>query len=270
MFKIIDEPVVPDLGLSYPSLPDARFIEIAIDQPYEVNENYPFLEKKIGFRLLSSLTYLGIFTLVFFLAPLKYGLKIKGRKNLRKHKKILKNGALTVSNHTFHWDFLGVLQAVRYRRLWFPAWKENFGTKDEGLIRLVGGIPVPDSFRAMGKFNEAFNILHAKKKWIHVFPESSNWPYYHMIRPFKKGAFTFAQRYDLPVIPIAYSYRKPKGLLKILLKDTPAITLTMGEPMLINKELSRKDAVIDLRKRCHEKIVELAGITNNSWPCEGD
>ncbi len=264
------EPYIPDLGLQYPDIPDAHFIERVIDKPYEVNENYPFLEKNSIFRAWSALTYLGIFTLVFLIAPVKYGLKIEGRENLKKNKKLLKNGALTVSNHTFKWDFLAVLQAVRYRRLWFPAWKENFGTKDRNLIRLVGGIPVPSSLRAMGKFNEAFDELHAKKKWMHVFPESSNWPYYAPIRPFKKGAFTFAQRYNLPVIPMAFSYRKPEGLLKLILKEKPAITLRVGEPLVIDESLSRKEAILALRKQCHEKIVGLAGIEKNIWPAEGD
>lgn len=266
----MSDPYIPELDLKYPEKPDAHFIERVIENPFEVDENYPFLEKKIIFKLWSALTYLGIFTLVFTLAPFKYGLKIEGRNNLRKHKKLLKNGALTVSNHTFKWDFLSVLMAVRYRRLWFPAWKENLGTKDRNLIRLVGGIPVPSSLRAMGKFNEAFDVLHQKKKWIHVFPESSNWPYYVPIRPFKKGAFTFAQRYNIPVIPMAFSYRKPKGLLKLILKEKPAITLRVGEPLLIDPSLSRKESILAMRKLCHEKVVELAGISNNIWPCEGD
>lgn len=266
----MNEPYIPDLGLLYPDKPDAHFIECKIVEPFVVDETYPFLEKKLLCRLWSTLTYACIFTLVFFIAPIKYGLKIEGRENLRKHKKLLKNGALTVSNHVYRWDFLGVLQAVRYRRLWFPAWKENFGTKDKNLIRLVGGIPIPDTIKAMGKFNEAFDTLHKKKKWIHVFPESSNWPYYVPIRPFKKGAFTIAQRYNLPVIPMAFSYRKPKGLLKLFLKEKPAITLRVGEPLVMDSSLSRKEAVLSMRKLCHQKVLELAGITNNIWPSEGD
>ena len=74
-----------------------------------------------------------------------------------------------------------------------------------------------------------------------------------------------AQKYNLPVIPIAFSYRQPRGKNKI-----PGITLRIGEPVLLDESLGRKDAVIKLRKDCHESIVRLAGITENKYPAEGD
>jgi 1-acyl-sn-glycerol-3-phosphate acyltransferase len=154
------------------------------------------------------------------------------------------------------------------------VWKENLMGPDRHLIRLVGGIPVPDEVHLMRYFNQAFDELHEKRKWIHVFPESSKWDYYQPIRPFKKGMFTLAYRYNLPVIPLAFSYRKPRGLyllLNALLKrNNPLVTLTIGEPILPDPALGRKEAVRKLREDCHRRIVALAGIRDNPFPCEGD
>ena len=87
-----------------------------------------------------------------------------------------------------------------------------------------------------------------------------------------------AHRYNLPVIPIAFSYRKPcfpytlvnwlrslRGKQKL-----PMITLSIGEPLVFDENLSRKEAVQKIRKDCHEAIVRLAGITDNPYPAEGD
>ncbi|MDL2228737.1 1-acyl-sn-glycerol-3-phosphate acyltransferase [Treponema sp. OttesenSCG-928-L16] len=264
------EPYVPDLGIIYPDNPDEHIGELEKVHDIVVDENYPFLDKSPKFRFMSFLVYLGIFTLVFFLNKLRFGLKIEGRDIIRKNRRAFKNGAMTVSNHVLRWDLLCVLQAVRYRRLYFPAWKENLSGKDNFWIRHAGGIPVPTDIHVIRKFNEAFDELHARKKWFHVFPESSNWPYFQPIRPFKKGVFTMAYRYNIPLIPMAFSYRKRAGLFALFNKTYPLITLRIGEPIYPDMKLSRKEAVVLLREECHKRIVELAGIKNNPYPCEGD
>ncbi|MDR3167278.1 MAG: 1-acyl-sn-glycerol-3-phosphate acyltransferase [Treponema sp.] len=263
-------PYVPDLGLVYPAVPDDHMLLNPKEVELVLDEHYPFLDKSLGFKIRSALIYLGIFTLVFFIAPIRFGLRIEGRDKLKKHRALLRKGALTVSNHILRWDFLCILQAVRFRRLYFPAWKENISGPDRNLIRLVGGIPVPTELHVIKYFNLAFDELHAKRKWFHVFPEGSNWPYYQPIRPFKKGMFTMAYKYGIPVIPMAFSYRPARGLFKIFKKNLPLITLRVGEPILPDLSRSRKEAVNLLRKQCHTSILELAGIRDNPWPCEGD
>ncbi|MDR3343304.1 MAG: 1-acyl-sn-glycerol-3-phosphate acyltransferase [Treponema sp.] len=270
MSKNTHEPYIPELGIEYPANPDEHMGPVRYEVELVLNEQYPFLDRSLGFRIKSALLYFGIFTLVFVIAPIRFGLKIEGRRYLKQYRSLLRNGAMTVSNHMLRWDLLCVLQAIRFRRLYFPAWKENLSGPDRGVIRLAGGIPVPTDIHSMKHFNQAFEDLHARKKWIHVFPESSNWFYYQPIRPFKKGMFTLAYKFNIPVIPLAFSYRKPTGLYRLFKKNYPLITLRMGAPLLPDITLPRKEAVNLLREECHRKIVELAGITNNPYPAEGD
>jgi 1-acyl-sn-glycerol-3-phosphate acyltransferase len=271
-------PYKPELGITYPDKLDAHMVEFEILREIKLDENYPFLDKSFRHRFMRGLMHLGIFTLVFFLSPLRFGLKIEGRNILRKHKKLLKNGAMTVSNHMQRWDFLFVLLAVRYRLMYFPVWKEQLNGPDLGFIRLAGGIPVPESIHTIKYFNQAFDEIHAKKKWIHAFPEGSRFDYFLPIRPFKKGVFTMAHRYNLPVLPIAFSYRRPHFPFTLVnlfrkitgRKELPMITARIGEPLLLDENLPRKEAVLKMRKDCHEAIVRLAGISDNPYPAEGD
>ncbi|GHV83970.1 hypothetical protein AGMMS50212_13100 [Spirochaetia bacterium] len=270
--KAAQEPYVPNLGLKFPEKPDEhmnigkKMVDINFDT------NYPYLDESPLFKLWSGFIYFAIFTAVFFVCPIRYGLRIEGRSILKKNKALFKNGAMTVSNHMLRWDFVSILQAVRYRRLYFPAVKEFLLSVDGNIARAAGAIPVPSDIHAMRKFVQAFETLHRRKKWFHVFPEASSWFYYQPIRPFKKGMFSIAHKYNLPVIPMAFSYRPPTGIYRFFKKGYPLITLRIGEPLLYDQSLPRKEAVNLMREQCHKKVVELAGIREgeNIWPCEGD
>jgi len=272
------EPYVPELGIEYPEKPDGHMVPVKIVHEIYLDENYPFYDRSFSFIFMRNLMHLGIYTLVFALSHLRFGIKIEGRDVLRRHKKLLKNGAMTVSNHVHRWDFLFVLQALRYRKMYFPAWKEQFCGKDKDFIRLAGGIPVPESISLMKCFNSAFDKIHENKIWIHAFPESSRFDYFQPIRPFKKGVFTLAQRYNLPVIPLAISYRKPVFPFTIVnflrsvtgKQKLPMITIRIGEPIMFDQNLTRKEAVIKLRRETHEAVARLAGISVNKYPAEGD
>jgi 1-acyl-sn-glycerol-3-phosphate acyltransferase len=276
--EVTMEPYVPQLGIVYPPNPDDHMVAIKILRDVKVDENYPFLDKSFKFRFMRGLMHLGVFVLIFPLSPVRFGLKIEGRKNLRKHKKLLKNGAMTIANHVHRWDFLFMMQALRYRSMYFPVWKEQLNGSDLAFIRAAGGIPVPDELRVIKYFNQAFDEIHARKKWIHAYPESSRFDYFVPIRPFKKGVFTMAHRYNLPVIPIAISYREPRfpytliNAFRSLIgnKKLPMITLRIGEPLLFDESLTRKEAVQKMRKECHAAVARLAGISNNPYPAEGD
>jgi hypothetical protein len=90
-----EKPYVLRLGITYPDVPDTHMIPPKKEIDLVVDENYPFLDKSIGFRIRSALLYLGIFVIVFFISPIRFGLRIEGRKVLKKYRTLLRNGALT-------------------------------------------------------------------------------------------------------------------------------------------------------------------------------
>lgn len=263
---------VPVTNIEYPENPNDFLLDPKIVKQVDIENNYPFLDNSFKHKLLNFLIYTGIFIIVFPIHKIKYGLKIKGRKNITKNKKLFKNGAMTVCNHVYKWDFLAVVQAVRYRRLWYPARPENVMTSDRNLVRGTGGIPIPSTLSGLRGFNQAFDTLHEKKKWIHLFPEACRWDFYQPIRPFKLGAFKMAYKYGIPVIPMVISYREPKGIFKLINKKGPLITLTVGEPIIPKKVdgMTKNEICNDMRKKAHETMVEMAGISQNKWQNNAD
>ena len=256
---------VPQTDSVWPECPDQPLLRPAHLRDVVVDENYPFIDKSFKFFLWRNLIFAGIWLLAFPLQALRYGLKFEGLKNLRASKALFKNGAVTVCNHVYRWDYLAVYQAVK-KRLWFPARAENLMGKDAALIRAVGGIPAAQNFSGTKKFYEAFDWLHKKKKWLHVFPESCRWTWYQPIRPFKRGAFEFAHRYDIPIIPMAIRYRKPDALRRFFGVKHPLVTLVVGQPIMPDAGLSLKQDSMRLLEKCHKRIVEMAGIVQNQWP----
>ena len=271
-------PYVPDLGIVYPEKPDDRMVPVNPIREVTVDENYPFIDKSFKFKISRVWVYVLCHTIIHFLSVLRYGIKVEGRENIRKHKDLFKNGAMTVSNHIQRWDFAFVMYAIRYRLAYYPCYKEHLKGRDAFFIRHAGGIPIPDSIQAMKSFNKAFDEIHQRKIWIHAYPESTRFDFFQPIRPFKKGVFTMAHRYNLPVIPIAFSYRKshfPFTIVNFIRSifgrmQLPLITARVGEPILLDPNLDRKEAVLKLRRECHEAVVRLAGITDNQYPAEGD
>lgn len=270
--KVKEGTFIPDMHFNYPEKADDAFLHPKKVRNLIIDENYPFLDKSFSAKLLRFAVTLGIYTVVHFVSKIRFDLKIEGKQNLKKYKKKLKNGAMTICNHVHRWDFTFVVMATGHKNHFFPAKASNLETKDEKVIRGVGGIPIPSTIKAMHKFNEAFDEIAKNKKWIHFFAESTRWDYYEPIRPFKMGAFKMAYKYKYPIVPLAISYRKPYGIWKLLKVNYPLLTIKIGEPIFTDnpEKLPKNEYCALLRRKTHSKVCELAGIEQNCWEAEGD
>lgn len=265
------EPYVPfsNTELNYPlDEPDKHIIgDDTIPSDTSIDKDYNYVDRSFKFRFISwCLYYLLACIVAFNLETIILGLKINGREYLRKYKKSLKNGAITICNHVLRWDFICILQAIRFERPYVIVWKNLLFGKDSNFVRYVRGIPIPETQSGNMAFMRSLKQLHQEKKWIHVFPEGSNWHFFQPIRPFKPGAFLFAHSFDIPIIPMAISYRKATGIYKLWNKNTPLITLNIGEPIFADKSLNRKASIEKLLQESHKAVCLLAGIKNNPYP----
>ena len=252
------------LNYRYPERCDEHMIEVKRKKEIAFDENYSYMPRGIGYKLLRVLYWLGLTIIIFPLLRLTHGLRIYGKKNLRAHKDVLKNGAVTVSNHVFYWDYLCILKAMRPRLAYFPAWKTNFEGSGGAWIRMSGGIPVPtDNMHAMIKFNRAMEEVIEKGKWLHFFPEGSMWLYYPDVRPLKKAVFHYAVKYDKPVIPITLSFRPRKGITKLFTKK-PMVDLHVGEPIFPDKSLTRLQAERRMHETAYRVMQEMNGIDKDA------
>ena len=250
----------PNLGYNYPERSDEHMLVVPHQVDTHYDENYRYYNKSFWYKLGRCGLWLLLHIAAFPILRLAHGLKIYGRRNIRRNRKLLKHGAVTICNHVFMWDYICVMRAVRPHLEYMIAWKTNFEGPNRNFIKWVGGMPVPTgSLRSMAAYSKAIDSVLDDGKWLHCYPEGSMWYYYPDIRPFKKGVFKYAVKHNKPVIPIGLSFRERKGLYKLFGK-TPCVDMHIGEPVMPNTTLPYNDATIVLTKECYIKVQELVGI----------
>lgn len=249
-----------NLDYKYPDRSDEHMITVKHLRDTNFDEKYNYYDKTLWCKIKRGVLFVCLNLFVFPICTIRYGLKIKGRKNIKKNKKYFKDGAITICNHVLMWDYLCVLKAIRPHLQYHPGWKTNFEGPNGPLIRWVGGIPIPTgNIRAMAKFQRAIGEVLSDNKWLHFFPEGSMWFYYPDIRPLKKAIFKYAVRYNKPIIPMAISFRPRKGIWKLFGKK-PFADLNIGEPLFSDQSLSMNDAIDKLHKEAYHVMQVLNGI----------
>ena len=246
----------------YPEKSDEHMITVKHLRDTHFDEKYQYLPKGFLHKLSRIGLWLSLNLVAFPFITIYHGLKIYGRKNLKKYKHLFKDGAITVANHVLMWDYICILKAIRPHLQYHPGWKTNFEGPNAFFIRWVGGIPIPtDNLRAMAKFNRAIGEVLESGKWLHFFPEGSMWFYYPDIRPLKKAVFKYAVKHNKPVIPITLSFRPRTGLWKLIGKR-PLVDLHVGEPIMPDQELDINDAVDKL----HQEVYHIMQVMNGINP----
>lgn len=247
------------LKFTYPDKIDGHMIDPKQVRNIDLNGQYPFYRSSKWFRFWQNMLNLLVWIVAIPIVSLRYGLIVKGKKNLRGENRIkIKNGFITTCNHVFDWDYLCVRTTMFPRRSYFLAWINNHYSKLGKLMRVCGSIPVPYSYEGLKKFDKDIKNLFVDKKWLHVYPEASMWYYQEGIRPYKNGTFTIAYDNNVPVAPLAISYRPAKGIFKLWKKHGyPCITISIGEPQWANMSLERKDSIAELNQRVHALSLQM-------------
>ncbi len=230
---------------------NAHVVRMPTPFTYRVDEKYRFVNRNIFFRLGSSLLFYFIaIPLLSLVSRLFFGLKIVGKKNLR----YLKGGAVTVTNHIHMLDSPMVACTLFPRKPFFATLKANFEIPVvRRLIRLLGGVPIPESPKAMHAFMESMRAQLEKGRIVHFYPEASLWPWYDKLRPFRNGAFHLAVKSGVPVLPMVFTFRKP-GRLLARLRKKPLITLHIGMPEYPAKTGSERSRVLQMRSAVQESM----------------
>lgn len=250
-----------EMDYKYPDRCDEHMIEVAHKRDINFDENYDYIDRRFSRKIKNMFFWLATNIIVFPLLRITHGLKIYGKKNYKKNKKLFENGAITISNHVFLWDFLCVSKVIRPHLVRFPAWQTNFEGPNAGIIRWAGGMPIPThSLKAMQTFKKDLEEVFESKKFVHFFPEGSMWYFYPDIRPLKKMVFKYAVKYARPIIPMAISFRKRRGITRLFTKK-PFVDLHVGEPLIPNKDEPAYKEIDRLHKEAYDIMQRMVGIT---------
>ena len=265
MKKIVDfDPKVNKfpypLDTSCHYLKQESVIDLNLDEKYQYFDDSKKFKKKLKFfRFILRL-------IVFPLVKIRLNLKIIGRKNLKIYKDILKDGAITVCNHVHMWDYLAISKALKKTDIKFLAWKNNLEASNRNLVKLAGGIPIPeDNLNGSLRFVKDVNNYLNNKGWLHIYAEGSMWEFYRPIRPFKDGFAYFSIKNNKPILPLAISYRKNGFIRSKIFKSPASLTINIGKPIMPLKGQNYKEYKDEFIKQIHQEIVSLAGIENNIY-----
>jgi 1-acyl-sn-glycerol-3-phosphate acyltransferase len=125
------------------------------------------------------------------------------------HFKNLNSGAVITCNHFNAFDSFAiqlVYEAAQQKdRTFFRVIREGNYTSFPGfygfLMRHCNTLPLSSDIRTMKKFIEATNTLLKEGHFVLIYPEQSMWWNYRKPKPLKDGAFTFAAKNNVPVLP---------------------------------------------------------------------
>ena len=251
----------------YPEDTSGHYLEVTMDRGIIFDKNYPYVDNSKGFRFKRFWVRLLLRLIVFPMARIRFGVKIYGKSNLKRNKEILKNGAITIANHVCMWDYIMCMKALHnYNWTYLLSWDKNINGPDGPLVRMVGGIPIPEGDKeATVAFNEAIKKILDEGHFLHIYPEGSMWEYYAPIRPFKNGVASIAVKHNKPVIPLGFSYRKAGWLRRKLFKQDALFNLKVGKPLFANPNLNRNEQIKDLTIRMHDAVCYLSGQHENKY-----
>ncbi|MBO4484836.1 MAG: 1-acyl-sn-glycerol-3-phosphate acyltransferase [Lachnospiraceae bacterium] len=144
-------------------------------------------------------------------------------ENMIRHKKLIikevrglenatavKGGAIVTSNH-FHLSdnyavYKTIKPALKKRHYLYKVIKESNYTNFKGPVRIMmrhaNTLPLSSIHATMREFFKGMKILLDRGEKILIYPEQAMWFNYRKPRPLKPGAFKFAAKFNVPVIPV--------------------------------------------------------------------
>lgn len=217
---------------------------------FDIDENYEYVKKGKIFNYFSNMLYYGVaIPVLYVLTRLLYDLKIEGKENLEN----LKTGAITVSNHVLILDCAMVGLALDEKKVYYTTLEDSFKIPFiRHLIKLLRAIPIPTEQKNKPHFVKALDEVLKEGGMVHFYPEASLWPYYNKIRNFKTGAFRFALRNNVPIVPMIFTFRRPVGIRRVF-KRKSDVTLTILEPITFEGEENRQDMYL-FKEKVHQAM----------------
>ncbi|MBR2282210.1 MAG: 1-acyl-sn-glycerol-3-phosphate acyltransferase, partial [Spirochaetales bacterium] len=180
---------------------------------------------------------------------------IKGIENFKN----LKSGALITCNHFNAFDSFAIQLAYEAAdqpdRTFYRVIREGNYTNFPGfygfLMRHCNTLPLSSNLETMKKFYDATIKLLKDGHFVLVYPEQSMWWNYRKPKPLKRGAYVFACKADVPVLP-CFITMQDSELLDETGFPVQEYTIHVSEPIFPNKDLKYRDRVDDLMQRNSE------------------
>lgn len=137
--------------------------------------------------------------------------RIEGEEKI---KDALQNGAIITCNHFSPFDNYIIFHCIRKylpKKYLYKIIREGNYTSFKGLygffFRHCNTLPLSSNMRTMMNCMEAINTLLKSGESILIYPEQAMWYNYKKPRPFKIGAFKFAKKANVCILPLFISMK---------------------------------------------------------------
>lgn len=191
-------------------------------------------------------------------AKIVYKIKVEGAENLKGIK-----SAVVASNHIAIFDCLVLSFALKRRKVKFVAAEFNnkkgwFGT----AMRAHGMLPLSSKYPVLKKFNQALEHYLSNGNLVVVYPEEAMWDMYEKPRPFKKGAFYYAAKFNVPIVPVFITMRED-GKKNKDGSCRKYFTVNFAAPVYPKSDLSADENTNALKDAAHAACVRIYEKTYN-------
>lgn len=218
------------------------------DECYPVDENFRYVEKN-PFRMFWTKIKNDFIISPFTKKQNKKVFKtiVLGQENLKGI-----GASIVTSNHYNIFDCLAIRYALKDGNLKYCVAEYNNRKGFLGNMMRAGGIlPLSSKFSVQKKFNGAIEYYLRKGKKIVFYPEQAMWQMYEKPRPFRDGAFYYAVKHNVPILPLFTTFNRT-GELDSDGVEKKSIVLHIMPPIYPKPELSQKENIEYLKNKNYE------------------
>lgn len=176
---------------------------------------------------------------------------VVGMENMQE----VKSGAIITCNHFNPFDCFTVELIFRYsgqskNKKIFKIIREGNYTNFKGIygffFRNCDTLPLGSTKKAMTCILKAVDKILKRGDFVLIYPEQSMWWDYKQPKPFRNGAFNFAVKSNVPVIPTFITFNDSD----VIGEDGNAVqeyTVHIGKPIYKDENLSSKENINRMR-----------------------
>ncbi|MBR0303174.1 MAG: 1-acyl-sn-glycerol-3-phosphate acyltransferase, partial [Clostridia bacterium] len=172
------------------------------------------------------------------------------------HFKALDSGAIVTCNHFNAFDSFAMQlvydAAEQPDREFYRVIREGNYTSFPGfygfLMRNCNTLPLSSNIQTMKKFMKGVDDLLKTGNFVLIYPEQSMWWNYRKPKPLQNGAYIFAYRNDVPVLP-CFITMKDSDIIGDDGFSVQEYTIHVGEPIYPDRSLPYRASIKDMMDR---------------------
>lgn len=233
---------------------DNFFNDVENDPPTKVlmPEDVDYLKKKLSskFRYWSTKR---IIKKMLKKYAVEHEIKVEGIENLQK----VQGGAVLTTNHFHPFDSSGIIYALKTlkdkHKIHIVIREGNYQIPGffGFLLKNFSTFPLSSNIKTTINLNKAIDTVLGKGHFLLVYPEQSMWWNYRKPRKYRVGAYRWACRNKVPVIPCFTTMHDLDEYEEDGLKKQ-GLTLHIGEPILYDEKLSVKENADNMLQKNRE------------------